>query len=302
MTKNKNKVRRYRLNDFTANKLGLVVNKSQRYRLDKLQEAKLLSFKPAGIKRLFFDIETSPNIVYAWRIGYKINLDPSTIIQERKIICIGYKWEGEDEVKILKWDENMDDKAMLEEFIKVADKADEIIGHNGDRFDMKWLRTRCIYHRIPMMPTYKTLDTLKKARSGFNFNSNRLDYIAQFLGVGAKIKHSGFDMWKKVMANDQEAMKEMCDYCVGDIVVLEDVYKAMQSYITPNTNAGAINGNAKYSCPTCSTEKVSLYKNTFTARGTISRIMECDCCGMKYPISNSAYRVFMMDIQAWNVN
>ena len=33
--------------------------------------------------------------------------------------------------------------------LKIANQADEIIGHNGDRFDIKKVRTRCIYHRVP---------------------------------------------------------------------------------------------------------------------------------------------------------
>jgi hypothetical protein len=44
-----------------------------------------------GIKRLFFDIETSPNIGYFWRAGYKLNIGHENIIEERKIICISYK-------------------------------------------------------------------------------------------------------------------------------------------------------------------------------------------------------------------
>lgn len=101
-------------------------------------------------KRLFFDIETSPNIVTSWRIGYNLNISPDNIIHERAIICVCWKWEGEDEVHSLTWDKNQNDKQLLKKFIKVLNSADEIIGHNGDRFDIKWLRTRCIFHDIDM--------------------------------------------------------------------------------------------------------------------------------------------------------
>ena len=140
-----------------------------------------------------------------------------------------------------------------------------------------------------MFPQYKTLDTLKKAKNGFNFNSNKLDYIAQFLGVGAKVKHSGFDMWKKVMKNDPEAMDEMVNYCEGDIIVLEDVYFTMQNYIKTNTHNGVINNNLKYSCPSCGSEHSELIKNNVTAMGTIKRLMECNDCDYNFEISNSSY-------------
>lgn len=290
-----NKQRRYRLNDLEVKKLNLPFKKSNRYTLNKRQEVDLFKLREGQtqIKRLFFDIETSPNICYSWRIGYNISIGFENIIDERKIICISYKWEGSEKIHTLTWDKNLCDRQMLIDFIAVANQADELIAHNGDRFDIKWIRTRCIYHRIPIFPNYRTLDTLKKAKSGFNFNSNRLDYIAQFLGVGAKVKHSGFDMWKGVMKNDKEALKEMVNYCEGDIIVLEDVFLTMQNYIKPNTHNGVINNNFKYSCPTCGSEHPTLVKNNVTAMGTIKRLMICNDCDYHYEISNSSYMLYL---------
>jgi hypothetical protein len=68
-------------------------------------------------------------------------------------------------------------------------------------------------------------------------------------------------MWKEVMKGNPEALEEMGVYCDGDIVV-EDVYLTMQNYIRPNTHAGVINGNLKYSCPNCSSESTLLLKTT----------------------------------------
>jgi DNA polymerase elongation subunit (family B) len=287
--------RKYRLKEIECLQLGLSGNQINRYRLTKEQERTLLKMRESQytIKRLFFDIETSPNIVYSWRIGYNLNITPDCIIDERKIICISYKWEDKDKIHTLTWDKNQCDKQMLSDFVKIANQADELIAHNGDRFDIKWIRTRCIFHRIPIFPNYKTLDTLKKAKSGFNFNSNKLDYIAQYLGVGSKVKHSGFDMWKNVMANDKEAMKEMVTYCEGDIIVLEDVYLTMQNYIKPNTHTGVINNNLKYSCPSCGSEHIELVKNNVTAMGTIKRLISCQSCDYKYEISNSSYILYL---------
>jgi hypothetical protein len=282
---------RYRLSDFEIESLKLERNKSNRYRLDRYKESELFDLRKhkLEIKRLFFDIETSPNIVYSWRIGYNLSITPDNIIDERKIICISYKWEDKDKIHSLTWDNNQCDKQMLIDFVNVANEADELIAHNGDRFDIKWIRTRCIFHRVPMFPHYRTLDTLKKAKSGFNFNSNKLDYIAQFLGVGAKVKHSGFDMWVKVMKGDEQAMKDMVHYCEGDIVVLEDVFLTMQNYIKPNTHVGVLNNNLKYSCGCCGSENVELIKNNVTSMGTIKRLMGCLSCGSNYEISNSSY-------------
>ncbi|CAB4136388.1 Ribonuclease H-like domain containing protein [uncultured Caudovirales phage] len=286
---------KFRLKDIEVRKLGLIPTAINRFRLNPQQQRQLAKIREgqSDIKRLFFDIETSPNIGYFWRTGYNLSITPDCIINERKIICISYKWETEDKIYTLTWDENQCDKQMLIDFIKVANQSDEMIAHNGDRFDIKWIRTRCIFHRVAMFPNYKTLDTLKKAKSGFNFNSNKLDYIAQFLGVGAKVKHSGFDMWKNVMAGDKEAMSEMVHYCEGDIIVLEDVFLTMQNYIKTNTHNGVINGNLKYSCPSCGSENIELLKNNVTAMGTIKRQINCLDCEYTYEISNSSYMLYL---------
>mgnify|MGYP003423498442 FL=1 len=156
----------------------------------------ILSFNPTKnlnmikVKQLFFDIETVPNIGLFWEAGYKKNIPYENIIQERKIICICYKWKGEKQVHHLVWDKNQNDKKMLQDFMKIINLADEVIGHNSDKFDEPWVRTRCLYHDIPVFPNYTTLDTLKKARAKFKFNSNTLNYIAGFLGLGTKSQTS----------------------------------------------------------------------------------------------------------------
>ena len=134
----------------------------------------------AEIRRLFFDIETSPNIGWFFQTGYNQTISYNQIIKHAQIICISYKWEGQDKVYNLSWDSKQCEKSMLQKFIKIADKADEIVGHNSDKFDIKWLRTRCISHNIPMFPHYKSFDTLKFFRSSVLAPSNRLDYLGEY--------------------------------------------------------------------------------------------------------------------------
>ena len=284
---------RYRMNDFTARKIGLIPNKSGRYRLKKTQLKKYSELHQEKIKRLFYDIETSQYEVRSFRIGYNLNLHYDNIKKLAKIICISWGWEGEDKVHNLRWDKNMCDKEMLSKFIMELNKADEIVAHNGDRFDIKWIRTRALYHGIPMKNKYRSLDTLKKAKQNFNFPNNKLDTIARFLGVGAKVEHDGMKMWDAVQDGDKYYLDEMVKYCDGDIIVLQDVYFAMQSYITHNTHVGASNGNLKASCASCGSEDISLVKNNFTALGTIKREVECNSCGYNYETSNSAWRNYV---------
>jgi uncharacterized protein YprB with RNaseH-like and TPR domain len=242
-----------------------------------------------NIKRLFFDIETSPNIGLFWTSGYKLNISHDSIIKERAIICICYKWAGEDKIYSLQWDDNQDDKKLLEKFILVANEADEIVGHNGDRFDLPWIRTRCLYHRIPVFPNYTTLDTLKSARSKFKFNSNKLDYIAKFLGIGQKT-HTGYDLWKKVVLDkDKESLEYMVEYCKNDVELLEKVYNEMSTYIPAKTHHGILNGGEKCSCPECGSENMKFSKKRYSALGTPRIQLQCEDCHKYHTVSNTIY-------------
>ena len=229
-------------------------------------------------KRLFFDIETSPNIGLFFTAGYKLNIGYDSIIKERAIICICYKWEDDKEVNYLNWDSKQCDKKMLQKFVQVANEADELVGHNGDKFDLAWIRTRCLFHRIPMFPTYTTIDTLKVSRSKFKFNSNKLDYIANYLGVGKKIK-TDYGLWKDILLkNDKVAMSKMIKYCQQDVKILEKVFKELNIHLQSKTHFGVVFGQDRESCPECGSDELIISKHRYTASGLLKAQYQCKTC------------------------
>lgn len=233
----------------------------------------------ADRRRLFFDIETSPNIGVFWRAGYKEQIPYENIIKERAIICIAYKWEGERKVHSLTWDEKQNDKKMLLEFVTVANTADELVAHNGDRFDLKWIRTRCLYHGIQMFPQYTSIDTLKLARQLFLFNSNRLDYVAKYLSVGGKME-TGFSLWKDILLeNCPNAMRKMVRYCKHDVNILESVFKHLWQHAKAKTHYGALETGSNAGCPECGSLSIVRNKVRATAAGNRVVQMKCNDCG-----------------------
>ncbi len=110
-----------------------------------------LTKKKSEIKRLFFDIETSYYVVPTFQF-WKVNINTDNILRDKKIICICYKWQYEDEVHTLVWDSKQDDSKLIKDFIQVIKHADEIVAHNGDKFDMKELRTRALLTGNLMFP------------------------------------------------------------------------------------------------------------------------------------------------------
>lgn len=241
------------------------------------------------IKRLFWDIETSPNIVTAWRTGYKLQISPDNIIQERAIICLCYKWEGQKKVHSLEWDKG-DDRSLVEAFVPVLNEADELVAHNGDKFDLKWYNTRHLFHKLPPIPEAKTVDTLAIARRRFYLNSNRLDYIAKLLGMDGK-HDTSYSMWHDILLKDcPKSMKRMVSYCKQDVALLEKVYAALSQYHNPKSHAGVHDGLDKWSCAHCGSADVIKNKKRITARGTVQHGMQCKDCGRYYTISDKAFR------------
>ena len=252
---------------------------------------KRIKAEGASVKRVFWDIETSPNIVLSWRTGYKLNISPDNIIQERAIMCICWKWEGEKKVHSLTWDDG-DDKQMLKEFAKVIEEADELVAQNGDWFDIRWFNARCLIHNLPPVPKPKTVDTLKMLKKHFLLNSNRLDYVGKVLFGEGKIE-TNFGMWKDILLeNSSTAMKKMVKYCKKDVTLLERIWQKLRDYDPPKTHAAVnMTGNVKdrWMCPHCGSTDVKKSKTRVTAKGMVQHQMNCRECGRYYSIANAVH-------------
>ena len=244
--------------------------------------------QPLPVKRLFWDIETSPNIGFFWQAGYKVNIPPDNIIREKAIICICYKWEGSDRVYSLTWDDG-DDEAMIQTFAAIMEAADELVAHNGDRFDLKWFNSKCLKHGIapPLQP--KTVDTLVIAKRRFYLNSNRLDYLGKLLFGEGKV-HTSFDMWKQItLHNDPKALKKMVEYCKADVRLLERIYNDVIGYHEPKTHAGVMVGLPRWTCAHCASDSMRRKKHRVTARGTIQHSMVCKDCHKHSTINDAVH-------------
>ena len=263
---------------------------------------------PSGFKRLFYDIETSYEVGKFWRPSFKAVIRHTDVFIPSAIICISYKWEGQKSVHTLRWNKG-NDFDVVKDFIDVALKADEIIGHNGDNFDEKIIRTRAMFQGIPCPHKFPSLDTLKKARRHFRMDSNTLEHIATMLTGDGKAKmeygdwdlickplipqHFGFEV--KLKKSYYTAMTKMVKYCELDVIKLEEVFHKLQPYIDHNHHAGVKGGFGRYSCPKCGHDKPHLHSSRNTKAGVKRHTMRCvKGCGM-FTISNA---VIMQKLKA----
>jgi DNA polymerase elongation subunit (family B) len=236
------------------------------------------------MKRLFIDIETSPNIGVFWRPGHNLTLSPENIIKERAIICAAWRWEGESKIHAMSWDAKQSDRALVKRLAALLSEADEVVAHNGDHFDIRWIRGRCLAHNIPITPYVCTVDTYKIAAKYFELNSHRLDYLGRYLGLGGKRDAGGLDSWKRVaLDNDREALRKMVHYNRRDVELLEAVYHKLQNYFPAKSSVSTIAG----ACPSCGSESMTIAKRRISAAGVRTVQLRCSDCGKFHSVAAS---------------
>ena len=248
-------------------------------------------------KRLFYDIETSFCQGHFWRPGWGVNIMPHQIMKHAQIISVSWKWEGSDKVEHLDWGLNKQcDKQLVKKFIKVLDRADEIVAHNGDRFDIKWIRTRAVFHGLTMKYTYNSIDTLKMCKKYLTLPSNKLSEVAKYFSLQNKRDAGGIQTWINIIFNkSREALDHMHYYCDGDVETLEQVFQLLRPYALHNINYAVLNGGEKYECPSCG--KLPHYKMAYTtAAGTLQHYMRCSdrkVCKTTFKVNNKTYMDYL---------
>lgn len=190
-------------------------------------------------KLIYIDVENSHDVVAKFGL-YPEYVNPGQIIQGWYMFCACWAYDDSPVIKGVSIHQFKDtfkkdhtnDYHVVKELREAIMKADVIVAHNGDKFDIPKLNARLIYHRLPPLPTkLKTIDTLKLAKKHFRFTANRLDYLGKYLGVGCKVRNPE-GLWMDALQGIASALRQMFGYCKGDISLLRNVFKVMQPYIS----------------------------------------------------------------------
>lgn len=227
---------------------------------------------------LFYDLETSPSL--AWCFGrWKQNISQDKIEQEGNILTYSAKWLGNPNIVSNRVKEPEQDKELVEELHELFNKADIVVAHNGFKFDNGVVNSRSVFHGLPPYKPVKFVDTLQIAKKNFRFPSNSLDSLAQYLGVGEKMKHSGFDLWKRCMLNDEAAFAEMLEYNQMDVILLEQVYLKLRAWDQKAPNMNVYFNDDVKRCPCCASDKLDIVdKQSYTKQSAFDTHV-CKECG-----------------------
>jgi len=226
---------------------------------------------------LLFDIETSPNIGYTWG---KWEQNVVEFVEESYIMCVSYKWLNSKKIYSISIADFKKDgkKRLVQKLHNLFDEADIIIAHNGDEFDIKMSNREFARYDMKPPSPYRTIDTKKLAKGKFRFNSNKLDDLGEFLGVGRKIATGGFQLWIDCLHGDKKAWERMIRYNKQDVALLEKIYLKLRPWAK---NHPEIYYSELLSCPVCGSLNVQR-RGFHYLRDMIQQKYQCLNCGKWY--------------------
>jgi uncharacterized protein YprB with RNaseH-like and TPR domain len=218
---------------------------------------------------LIYDIET---------VNLKADISP--------ILCLGYKWLGTPKTEILKsWDYDCFkgptatiDRDLLIAFLSVLQDADAVLGHYSDRFDNRFVNSRCLIHGLPPIPhTIRRLDTWKLAKYNTAFCSNRMKTLAEALNcTEQKADSGGFFTFLDALRGCPKAQKNLIYYCKQDVKTTEALYEKLSSLAPAPISMAVITGQPV--CPHCGADTLTGNGRRVMVSGVWQRY-RCKSCG-----------------------
>ncbi len=227
------------------------------------------------------DIETFPNIGYTWQ-KYEQNL--LAYKQHGYLLSFAAKDLEDSRVTVKALPDyrgykpgSNDDKKLIEDLWDWFDRSDVIVAHNGNAFDVKRSYSAFLQHNMPPPRPCKFVDTKLVAKRVMRQDSNSLADLANFFGLGSKLRTGGIDLWLDCEKGDKTAWKRMKEYNAHDVLLLEQVYERMLPFMDTHPNYNLLMGE-QLVCPNCGSFNTQR-RGFGMSRVTRSQRYQCRDCG-----------------------
>lgn len=222
---------------------------------------------------LLLDIETAPNVAYVWNLYKEYSIPLQRLIKPSRMICWASKWYKKGGIEFAsEWGDGRD--VMLLKLHGLLQEADAVVTYNGDKFDLPRIMGEFIQLGFDHPGPLTSIDLYKTVRR-LGLPSGKLEYVAEALGIGSKLKHEGFEMWRGIEDGNPASQKHMEKYNKHDTRLLEKAYTALRPYIKNHPFLGSTKPNR---CPACGSGKVQRRGTRRTKAFIIERI-HCQKCG-----------------------
>ena len=225
-------------------------------------------------RTLIIDIETTPNITYSWGL-FKQNIGINQIVEPSRMMCFAAKWLGEEETMFFAEWINRD--LMLDAAYRLLDEAHILMHYNGNKFDVPILRKELILAGYKPPSPFKNIDLWQVVSRQFKFTSSKLEYVSRQLGLEGTVAHSGFELWKAVMARVVQALDLMETYNRQDVELLVDLYEVLLPWIPNHPNQNLYTQDETPVCTNCASGDLIREGYAYTALGKYQRYSCRDC-------------------------
>lgn len=201
------------------------------------------------------------------------------------VLCVGFKEVGTGRpvvFDILDYvGENGDlikaEKKLLADVSKELLTADVWLTHFGTWYDIPFINTRLLYHKLPILPpNYAHIDTWKIAKNRLKMRNNRLVTISEFLGTEEEKNAIKPEQWIRALGGHKPSMDYIVEHCRRDVVVLEEAYLRLRPLVLDHPSKLLVDGRGK--CGVCGSNKLTKRGYHVTRTRKYQRF-QCQHCG-----------------------
>lgn len=125
------------------------------------------------------------------------------------------------------------DKDLVMEFIRDVQHFDRLITYFGSIFDLSFIRSRAIKHKLPFPRVNEIVQT--DVFFGVKFKTcltrRSLKVACDFFGIKAKTHPLIDDLWNRAMAGEPKALKYVHDHNLEDLISTEQLFDRLHPYI-----------------------------------------------------------------------
>lgn len=201
------------------------------------------------------------------------------------MLSFGWKFQGEKTAKVISIADYplyerdpTNDKELVKDAAEIISQADVVVGHFACYFDIPFINTRLLYHKLKPMPEVPLVDTWRICRGKLKLNSNRLDTISKFLEVKYEKTPVTGNHWVKAMAGNKKSLKYIIQHNKYDVLVLEEVYNRIRILWPNHPNVNIVTGK-KDACPVCGVEGKLHSRGQTISKVTTTARYQCQACG-----------------------
>lgn len=169
------------------------------------------------------------------------------------------------------------ERRLLKDISAKLLEGDVWLTHYGTWYDIPFINTRLIYHRLPVLPpNYAHIDTWKVSRNRLKLRNNRLITLQEHLGTFEEKNAIRPEQWLRALGGHKPSMAYIVEHNRRDVVVLEEVYEILKPLILDHPNRGLVDG--KGGCGVCGANQLQKRGFHITRTRKYQRF-QCQKCG-----------------------